>query len=212
MNVIVALRYLEPEYQETLDCLADSNVPYLFCDRRGVGNMAKAYNEGFQVAYHRHNPKYVWFISNITFEKGTFEALIEGMEEAGHAALCPVYQSDHPHLRPRSFHHGEHIKKVPFVEFTCPIVRADVFRDFPLDEFLPYVYHDLDWSYRVRQAGHTLGVHLGVEIGHEYLRKTHSTHPVTLHRKRKRHRAMISSDARMKEKYGIRWKETVWPK
>lgn len=213
--LIVALKYLEPEYKETLNCLEAYHSNYIFCDRKGVGNMAKAYNDGFKAAMadpQLSKAEYIWFISNITFKPGTLKVLVDAMDHTGYAAMCPVYKSDHLHLQPRSFHYGKEVEEIPFVEFTCPIVRTSVFKQFQLDEYLPYYYHDLDWSYRVRQAGHKLGVHLGVEIGHVYLRDKEDAHPISVQRARLRNRATPRSQSHMVAKYGRNWRKIVWPK
>lgn len=212
--LIIALKYLEPHYESTLKCLEAYHSDYIFCDRQGVGNMAKAYNDGFKAAMadpHLSKAEYIWFISNITFRHGTLGALVKAMDESGYAAICPVYQSDHAHLQPRSFHYGQETEEIPFVEFTCPIVRTSVFKEFMLDEQLPYYYHDLDWSYRVKQEGFKLGVHKGVEVGHVYLRNNEN-HPISIERARLRRAAVPAMKAHMEKKYGPNWQMIVWPK
>lgn len=206
MNIlIVALEYLEDDYSQTRDCIKNSGLDVIYADRDGVGNMAKAFN---RVCHNQiiRNYDYLWFITNIVFKPEVPHILASGME--GFAALHPAMRtSDHRHQWPQ-----EGIKEAPFVEWTAPMVRTNVFLDNPLDEKLPYWYFDLDWSYRVKQQGLKVGVHHGCEVSHTYLRNA-KPHPITQIRKQLRDYWANPSQKHMEEKYGQQWPQLMqWKK
>lgn len=204
---IVYLEYLEPSWKATQACIDKCPHVTIKADRQGYLGIPRAFNKAFI-----HVPPkipYVWFITNITFKRQDVDMLIEAMDKTGFAAISPVFDSDHSHLRPRA---GTGVKEAPFVEFTCPIVRTEVFRDFPLDENMPYDIHDLDWSARVRNNGHKLGVHYGVEVGHVYLRNSSFEHFITKKRKKYRDRALPNTHDYAAKKWGHNWKEKIWPR
>lgn len=196
---IIALEYLEPEYQATLDCLKKVKLKYpvFTADRKGYLGIPKAFNDAFKKI---QGYDYVWFITNITFAPDAVEKLEASIGD--YAAICPVYDSDHPHLRPKQ--HGG-IEEIPFVEFTCPFVRADVFKNQLLDENLPYYYHDLVWSFHVKQKGNRLAVNNDIEVGHVYLRNSRSMHPISIKRKKLRQQTTPGCQRYMKTKYGKDW-------
>lgn len=204
---IIALEYLEKDYQQTINCLDKCPQLIIKADRRGYLGIAKAFNEAF--AKIPPGIQYVWFITNIVFSRYDIDSLVAAMDLTGHAAISPTFDSDHPHIRPKS---ENAIRVAPFIEFTCPMVRADVFRQFPLDERMPYDIHDLDWSHRVKEAGHTLGVHYGVKVGHTYLRNSKSTEHITEKRKRLRKLALVRTHEYAAQKYGNGWVAKIWPK
>jgi hypothetical protein len=204
--MIVCISYLEPEFQQTLRCLDKvKGVDIVIVNRQppGVGSLAEAINRGFKQV---NDDPFVWFVTNITFQPDVYHRLCDSI--GSHAAIQPVYSSDHLHLRPATRLRG--VKQVPCVEFTCPLVRSGVFREFPLDEDMPYVYHDLDWSHRVKQVGHTVAVDQRVQIGHTYIRHFKTNHPITWMRKKLRDAAMKPSQDKCKKKYGTNWSKIIW--
>jgi hypothetical protein len=201
---IIALEYLESDYVQTKKCLDKCPHVVIKADRKGYLGIAKAFNEAFK----RVPPsiQYVWFVTNITFNRQDIDSLIAAMDLTGYAAITPCLDSDHPHIRPG----GKGIQEAKFVEFTCPIVRADVFRQFQLDERMPYDIHDLDWSFRVKSNGHKLGVHYGVEVGHTYLRNSKSVEAITEKRKTLRRLALTRTHEYAAKKYGKDWRDKIW--
>lgn len=205
---VVYLEYLEPNWQATQMCL--DRLPHLTikADRLGYLGIPRAFNEAFSKV--PAGVDYVWFVTNITFTRQDIDGLVAAMDRTGYAAISPCFDSDHPHLRPHSYHYDQDVQVAKFVEFTCPIVRADVFRQFPLDEEMPYDIHDLDWSHRVKMAGHTLGVHYGVKVNHVYLRNSTSDHWATKKRKRYRAVSLERTHKKAAEKWGQNWRELIW--
>ena len=126
--LIVALEYLEQEWQQTLNCIKATGLPYQIVSRDGVGNMSRAFNSAKIVAYD-----FVWFITNITFEKSVPFTLAENI--GNHVAIHPAFaSSDHRHQHPDGS--GE-VKEVPFIEFTAPMFKTWAFVQTKLDEQLP---------------------------------------------------------------------------
>lgn len=206
--LIVAIKYEEPEWIQSWDSMAQCACPIIVCDRSGVGNMAKAYNEGFKNSREflaRYD--YVWFLSNVTFNDELLPGLIQAMEENNLDAIHPHFNSDHKHLRESK--NGGIVEEVPFIEFTAPLIRTRLFNLFSLDEDMPYWGHDLDWSYRVKLAGAKLGVHYGLTIGHTYIRNNEAGHTVTNIRRKLRKLWDKPTQNKLIEKYGNNWREKV---
>lgn len=213
--LIVALEYLEDDWQQTKACIEATGLPVVYVSRDGVGNMARAFNNiaiPKNVIYTETrcgvfvNDVYLWFVTNIVFDKDLPNKLAKAMDETGFAAIHPAMKtSDHIHQWPDGS--GE-VKEVPFVEWTAPMVRADVFLNNPLDEMLQYFYFDLDWSYRVKQQGYKVGVHHGAEINHTYLRNK-KPHPISEIRKQLRNYWTPISQAHMESKYGKGWEQLM---
>jgi hypothetical protein len=181
---IVAIIYQEEYWKETELLLAQTTDPVYLVDRKGVGSMSEAYNTGFKEAMNDANYEWIWFVSNITFKPKDWQNLKNlSKTMTGYAAINPVYNSDHAHLRPGYSNYS--VYDVPFVEFTAPLVRASVFQDNPLDEMLPYWGQDLDWSYRVRQNGWKLAACSEMELGHDYIRDS-APNKITEQRKKLR--------------------------
>ena len=137
--LIVLLEYLEPEFTQTLKCVEDTGLHYEIVSRDGVGNMSRAYNtiiDNWSLYYD-----YFWFVSNVTFDKDMPFKLAETLENTGWAGVHPAMStSDHRF----QWKNGDVPRETPFIEWTAPMVRADLFRHDPLDEMLPYYYMDLD--------------------------------------------------------------------
>lgn len=229
--MIVAVEYLEPEWQQTKTLIEKLAADYngsgngsctvQYVGRDGVGSLAEAYNRGFRKA-QGHEYDYVWLLSNISsvemrgvcgIETDAISLMIKQMESVDKrvnvAANHPAFNSDHIHIRPETF---IGITPVPYIEFTAPFIRAEIFAQFPLDETMPYWGHDLDWSYRVAQAGYTLTVDHSVVLGHSYIRhsKANGTlHAITRRRLMLRRRSDKATEAALVAKYGKMWRNVL---
>ena len=231
--LIVAVEYMEPEWQQTKTLIEKLAADYngsgngsctvKYVGRDGVGSLAEAYNRGFRKA-QGHEYDYVWLLSNISSVSGfvtgevkdPISILIEHMcvfdlpgLPSEVAATHPAFESDHLHLRPKKDMDWE---AAPYIEFTAPFIRAEIFAKYPLDEAMPYWGHDLDWSYRVAQAGYTLTVDHSVVLGHSYIRhsKANGTlHAVTRRRLMLRRRSDKSTEAALVAKYGKMWRNVL---
>jgi hypothetical protein len=184
-TAILSVIYHESEWIQTINGIAAMHgYPSFFHDRQGIGSLAHSFNEGFR-AHGLARFDYVWMLTNvIPYSKETLPALINAMEsDPKLAAISPTFNSDHPHCCP-GFATG--VRECMFVEFTCPLVRSSVFESIQLDELMPYAGHDVDWGYKVRQAGWKIAVHHGTSVGHVYIRHSESLHTSTIARKRLR--------------------------
>lgn len=207
--LIVSVVYLEPEWEatrvciETVKLLHPDEIDVVYIDRKGYGSLSEAFNKGFGFANKEHLA--VWFVTNVTFSPDSYRKLLVDLINYSLAAVHPAFNSDHPHLRPDSD------LPVPYIEFTAPLVRADVFEKFPLDEQMPYWGMDLDWSYRVTQAGYNLGCCRDVGLGHEYIRNNVKAKPLKVTRRRwaERKRTDASTTARLVKKYGKDWRNVL---
>lgn len=207
--VIIALKYFEPEYKQTIECIEKFNVPIIWADRDGIGNLSRAFNEAF--LYQLKNdpaystlPRYVWFVTNIQCNIDVLPALVKAMDESDFAAMHPAFASAHPHHRPDG---SNSVKQTPFVEFTAPIFRADVFDEYYLDENFWYWYMDIDICLRMQADGYKFGVHHGFTLQHSYL--TTSNHFFTDVRKSLRAALNPVGELRMNSKYGNEWKKLL---
>lgn len=214
MTGIISIIYKEPEWKQTKRFIQQLDLPTVYVDRKGVGSMAKAYNRGFDKLIELHpNLDYVWMVSNIVPYPDTIYKLSDSMDAYPWAwdAISPCFQSDHDWIRPQ-FYDG--VKAVPFIEFTAPMVRVKTFKQFPLDEQMPYWGHDLDWGYRVRQAGGKIGVHYSAPIQHEYIRHKvkRMPLPITKERRRLRKETDESTRQRLVELYGENWGKVLGSK
>lgn len=201
-TVIVSVIYVEKEWQETKACIEKCNVPVIYVDRQGTGSLAEAYNRGFNEI--KDKPEYVWFVSNPTFNDSALSQLVKAMDKTKFAAIHPCFRSDHQHLRNDG---SREVKEIKYIEFTCPIVKFDVFADFKLNEKMPYMGHDLDWSYRVKEAGYKIGVDMSVGIKHVYVR--HLNRIISRQRAEKRKRANPSTYQELIRIYGEEWRKVL---
>ncbi len=210
ITAIVAVEYSEPDYKNTVACLDKIKCLKNSVQRKpvGTGSLAEAYNLGFDTVYTYKGKEldYVWFVSNIQFDENAFTKLVDAMDATGYAAIHPAFESDHLFLRPDG---SNTVKEVPYVEFTAPIVRADVFAKITLDENMPYWGHDLDWSYRVKQLGYKVGVHHGVLLQHKYIRQQKDLHHITRKRYEMRKQSNEATTAALIKKYGHNWQEVL---
>jgi hypothetical protein len=201
---IISIIYEEPEWEETERLVSEIDAPLFFVDRQGVGSLARAINAGFK-AFGK-DFEYCWFVTNVTFRPTCFPRLLEEMKTGKWAGLTPAFNSDHTFCQP-----GEGVRDVPFIEFTAPLVRSDVFSDYPLDEKMPYWGHDLDWGYRVKKAKHKLGCLSDEQIGHTYIRNSEN-HQITKKRKALRNKTNSDTTKALIEKHGKNWRRKLkWP-
>lgn len=227
--LIIALKYQEETYSQTLNsinALTEHNVEFklVFADRDGVGNYSRAFNEAFKRYDLSHRGvdifntgieriDYVWLVSNVTFTCKSFLCLIETMKnaESNFCAIHPVMDTSdhvHQHYTETPLHLIECPKNSYYIEMTAPLIRYSVFKNYMLDEKLPYWYMDLDWSYRVRQAGLRLGVCNIAQVNHVYLRNNKREFISKIRDRLRIHHkpAMVNH---MVSKYGLNWKRIM---
>lgn len=223
--------------EQTIECCRAAGITKIvIADRDGVGNMSKALNRaGFASATVRFEEtsvrgfiqdicqpaaaiqdsrftkysvfaEYIWFVTNVTFEPQVPQQLIDAFE-VNTAAVHPVHDSDHKHLRECS-----EVQNVPFVEFTAPMfsTRAAALIG-GADEDMPYWGMDLDWSYRAIQKGFNLRVSPAA-VNHVYLRHMKKKEPITEIRERMRMLHHSATEKALIAKYGIDWNQKLWPR
>jgi len=208
--VIIALEYLEPEFAQTIQCLEKFNVPIIWAKRDGIGNMSRAFNEAFlyklkETPSFSTLPRYVWFTTNIICEDTLLPSLVKGMESSGFAAIHPAFRSTHRPLRPDG---SVDVKETPFIEFTAPIFRTEVFEKYYLDEDLWYWWMDMDISYKMKRDGYKLGVHHGACLTHSYLAEDNHNE---ISKIRYQMRTIMNREGEHKMKiiYGADWKDKL---
>jgi GT2 family glycosyltransferase len=207
---IVSVVYQEPEWQQTKKDIEACGVPVVYVERSppGVGSLAEAINRGFKEA---PESEFVWFVTNVTFEPSVLNRLLESITDPSLAAVHPSFLSDHAHLRPMpcTFWKGSSLKAVPFVEFTAPLVRAEIFKNHLLDEKMPYVGHDMAWGYEMRELGYKVAVEHMTTLGHTYIRHRKGFHPVTHTRRMLRRKAVNPTILRLIQLYGADYKSKL---
>lgn len=210
---IIALKYLEPEYELTMECLNRTKLPVYYADRDGVGNMSRAFNEAFD-KHLRGRYDFVWFVTNIVFEAEVPWMLAPLLRDnTDFAALHPAMNSsDHRHLWKAQGCPLYTPREVPFIEFTAPMFRVGTFGEYMLQEATPYYYMDLIISHQIRQDGMKVGVDDGSLVGHTYLRNSKSVHPISQIRKQLRDYHTPLSKQYMVDTYGPDWQDFLWPK
>jgi GT2 family glycosyltransferase len=210
----VVLEYLEPGWHDqTMQCLIASGFDpenILQVGREGVGSMSKAFNSVFEGMYGFDviTTEYVWFVSNITFDKHVPAFMAAALDEYNNvAAIHPKFASDHPHIR-----NAKGRDYVPFVEWTAPMIRMDALREIGLlDEKLPYWGQDIDWSHRAKVKGFELMVDGHSTVQHTYLRHTQNPAPITQIRGALRNVYNQSTENRLIEKWGKEWRKLLCP-
>jgi len=95
-------------------------------------------------------------------------------------------------------------RKVPWVEFVCPIISKDVVKRIGLlDTGMPRGWGvELDYCYRAKQAGFNTNLIQTVST-HHYGHKSQSDHAEYSHY------ANIEMNDRLREKYGDNWQEIL---
>ena len=209
---VLSVVYAESWWSHTVDSLKrlPPAVDVYYVDRQGVGSLAEAFNRGFREStLQRYD--YVWFVTNVTFRGRVLNTLVETITQQGWCAVHPAFKSDHLFLRQDSTIHGTGDVETPYLEFTAPLVHAPTFLSHPLDEAMPYVGHDLDWCYRVREHGERVGVCRQVSVGHSYLRNlTDAESAITARRAELRRAAEQPTLDRLVEKYGEGWRKKLY--
>ena len=205
------LRYDEPGWTKaTIDCVRQSALhkSILCTSRGGVGAMSAAFNRGMR--HIAPDVKYTWMITNVTFNPAMFLHLVDVMEQNPKcAAIHPAFMSDHPHIRPTN---KREVREVPYIEWTAPMVRMEAWNAIgELDEQMPYWGMDLDWSYRAKQAGWNLLVSDVYLLKHTYLRACSECFDVTRRRALVRAKHDVSTENRLREKWGDDWMRKLWP-
>lgn len=208
-TIIILMKYDEPEWKETFECAYKTGCPILIADRAGVGSMSEAYNRTFRDNYPLIKQyKYVWFVSNIIFSIDDYNAMKRVLKNHPDVScIHPCFDSDHKHLQPQEG--NSDISEVPYVEFTAPMMPTWLFSDFPLDEDMPFVGNDLDWSFRVKKAKYRLFVHYGVTVEHTYIRKNVQGHDVTDIRRKIRKSWQAHTEDALIGKYGVNWRKVL---
>jgi hypothetical protein len=204
---IVAIVYREPEYEDTRRCIEATGLPVVWVERDpiGVGSLAEAVNRGVRMA---PLSDFLFIVTNVTFSKDLPVAVAEEFNGCPTiAAIAPCFDSDHKHSQQQK--HACPIQVVPFVEFTAVMVRDHVMRDFPLDEDLEYVGHDMDWGVRMRRAAWMLAVDHREKLGHTYIRHKKERNAYTEKRKMLRKAALPQTISKLKEKYGMNYKDII---
>lgn len=171
MITIVAVKYLEPWYQKTIDCLYSLDMPIVWVDRKGVGSLAEAYNRGFKKVQTDN----VWFVSNIVFDKSVPLKLLNTLKD--YHAVHPQFESHHKFIRS-----GSGIQPCEFVEFTAPMIRSKVYEDIQLNENLPYWGHDIVFGIEAKKRGYKMAIDHRVKVGHTYI-WDQKEYPITAKRK-----------------------------
>jgi len=116
--------------------------------------------------------------------------------------FSPIVNS--PHNAVMSKKGNATYRKVPWVEFVCPIISKDVVKEIGLlDTGMPRGWGiELDYCYRAKQAGFNTYLVQDIAI-HHYGHKSQSDH------KEYSHYANIEMNDRLKEKYGDNWQEIL---
>ena len=204
--IIVAIRYLEKEYQETVRCIEATALPVIYVDRKpaGIGSLSEAVNRGFKAVDKKY--KKVWFVTNVTFPVWAADSLASVLD-SGYSAVHPSFDSDHPHICQRE---GDGIRRAPFIEFTAPMFRTEVFANLMLDERMPYWGMDLDISYRMHAAGLRMAIDHRFALGHTYIRHTKPKPTTTLLRQLRRKETDAGTRLALKKKFKEEWDFIDW--
>lgn len=206
---ILSVIYYEPQWLDTIKCVGDCRIPVHLVDRSGYLGLADAINRGMKDNDIAAQYDYVWIVTNPIWKPGLHNVLMEPfLADERWAAVSPAFNSDHAHMQKAS---GSECREVPFVEFTCPVVKADLLAQTPLDEEMPYVGHDLDWCAIMRKEGWKVGVYDKALVSHSYVRKMEKQfpHPMTEIRSRKRNESVQSTVARLESKWGKDWRSIL---
>lgn len=208
--LIVALEYLEPEFQATRDCIAATGLPVIWAHRDGVGNMSRAFNacvrHHLEMFHQQIIPKYLWFVTNVVFDRDVPFKLSSAMDQYGLTAIHPsMRSSDHPFLKPNG---TDHVCTCGFVELTAPMFLAKEFMQYYFCEQTPYWFMDLIIGHQFAKENLLMGVHHGVEVKHKYLRDSR-LHKISVIRRQLREYFHKPSVAHMIEHYGKDWEQKL---
>jgi GT2 family glycosyltransferase len=116
--------------------------------------------------------------------------------------FSPIVNS--PHNAVMSKQGNATYRKVPWVEFVCPIISKDVVKKIGLlDTGMPKGWGiELDYCYRAKQAGFSTHLIQTISVEH-YGHKSQADHAEYSHY------ANIEMNDRLREKYGDNWQEVL---
>lgn len=203
MTDCIIINYKEAAYKQPLNI---KGANFIIVDRNpvGLGSLAEAINRGFNKVTTEH----FMVVTNVWCADDLLINLLASIGQ--HAIIQPTYDSDHRHLREPNISIQEHLEKrfavheVPFTEFTCCLLRSDVFRELGgLDQSMPYVGFDIDYGIRLAQAGYTAAVDFSQTIDHKYNRHMDMRDPYTRQRAMMRARYNWETRKKLHAKHGI---------
>jgi hypothetical protein len=197
MTDCIIINYKEAAYKQPLNI---KGANFIIVDRRpvGVGSLSEAINRGFEQVTTEH----FMVVTNVQCPDDLLINLLASIGQ--HAIIQPTYDSDHLFLRYRSDASSAEVQVVPFTEFTCCLLRSDVFRELGgLDQAMPYVGFDIDYGIRLTAKGYTAAVDFSQRIEHTYNRHLDMRDPYT--KKRALMRARYERETRkyLHHKHGI---------
>lgn len=222
----IVLKYHEKGWTErTVKCLLDagfSQEDIVFADRDGVGNMSRAFNAAihllkteddleyiqFRGEYKTRmmGVKYIWFLTNVEFSPEMPLSLLSAFDSET-AAVHPAFDSQHHFIANTVGIAPE----VPFIEWTAPMVRADVFYELGgLDENLQYWGMDLAFSKAAKDKGYVLKVDGRYRLKHTYLHLHGTPESITRIRKQLRELYDKPTEDYLIGKYGENWLSLLW--
>jgi hypothetical protein len=209
---IISLKYLEPYWESTKNNIEKTGLPVIYVDREGIGSMSKAFNSAIPLLKEKfgdNQPDYLFFVTNINFNLETVNSLIDRMDKSGFGGIHPTHNSHH------NTHHKDgsnSLKETPFIEWTAPIIRTDLFLNLPLDEDFKYWYFDLVWSYQAKKMGYKIGVDHNTSVGHTYLLDNQNEHTISKLRNQLRWYWDPIEQSELVKKYGANWRNLLWGK
>jgi GT2 family glycosyltransferase len=127
---------------------------------------------------------------------------LENVVKGKKGIFSPVVNSPHTAVMHKQ---GDAVqRKVPWVEFVCPIISKDVVKEIGLlDTKMPRGWGiELDYCYRAKQAGFNTNLIQTVSV-HHYGHKSQVDH------EEYSHYANIEMNDRLREKYGDKWQEVL---
>jgi len=204
----IVLEYQEKGWTEkTVHCLTNAGFAFsqiVWADRDGVGNMSRAFNEALKK--RERLEKYTWFLTNVEFPPEMPLSLLSCFDDET-AAVHPGFDSEHPHIK-TAFGVAP---DVPFIEWTAPMVRTDLFCEMRgLDEQMPYWGMDLSFSKKCRDAGYMLKIDGRYRLKHNYLR-TNAPEKISLIRRELRSLYDKSTEERLIQVHGENYLAEIWP-
>jgi hypothetical protein len=204
---ILAIEYLEQDYQQTRTCIEATGLPVIYQarDPKGSGSLAEAINDGLQ----HIRSTYCFIVTNILFKPDVPERLmfqLSSLNDQGYKAMSPAFSSDHPFCRPNN---SDQNKEVPFIEFTAALVKTSTIRMNLLDREMPYWGHDMDWGYRLRKLGLKLAVCPFITIDHTYIRNNQMGEVITAIRQEFRKATDYQTERALVKKYGPKYESLL---
>lgn len=208
---VIALKYYEKDYPSVLRNLEKLGSKIYTADRDGVGSISKAFNTAVKLNLEeiRKTP-YLWFVTNIGCHKTAAVDLANALETTNGAAIHPQFKSDHPHISGKDRTRKPEVQEIPFIEFTAPMIRTDVFLQYFLDEDFWFYYMDLVFSKQLRDAGLKMYVHYGVKIEHVYLRNSGQKEEISKLREKVRQYRDPIEVRLLREKFGEDWRKQLF--